>query len=178
MTATHTFNLTVPTFTPTEGAPARWVCCRQEVSGGHAERCTSEAQRSAIAAALDSLGSIHSEVPSTPSSPETSKLRTSNLLDADGNPAGGTVDGVGIEIRWQDGPLGRGSERKAPNGALVEDVIAAAVQRIQFYQAASGGKFACRENALAITRLEEALHWLHARTRAREERRVEGTHAP
>jgi hypothetical protein len=91
----------------------------------------------------------------------------------DGNPTGGTVRGVGLSIDWQDGPLGRGAERKEPNGAFVETVIDAARQRIEFYQQ---GKFKCRENALAITKLEEALHWLHARTEKREVAGVEGTH--
>ena len=96
-----------------------------------------------------------------------------NRLDAQGNPAGGIVDGVGVHITWQDGPLGKGEERREPNGAFVETVIAAALQRIQFYQS---GRFACRENALAITKLEEALLWLDKRTRDREARGVEGTH--
>lgn len=102
------------------------------------------------------------------------KFESKNFLDADGNPAGGDVTGVGISIAWQNGPLGRGAEREAPNGAFVETVIAAAKQRIEFYQ---DGKFKCRENALAITKLEEALHWLHHRTAERERREVEGTHA-
>jgi hypothetical protein len=93
---------------------------------------------------------------------------------ADDNPAGGTVRGVGLSIDWQNGPLGRGDERIDPNGAFVETVIAAALQRIQFY---NEGKFRCRENSLAITHLEEALHWLNHRTQEREKRDVEGTHA-
>ena len=35
-------------------------------------------------------------------------------------------------------------------------------------------QLACRENSLAITKLEEALMWLNARTRDRRERGVEG----
>ena len=98
-------------------------------------------------------------------------MNTQNLIDADGNPAGGGVDACGLTISWQNGPLGRGAERQTPNGVFVETVIAAALQRIQFY---NEGKFRCRENSLAITHLEEALHWLHARTAAREAREVEG----
>lgn len=98
---------------------------------------------------------------------------SSNYDDADGNPAGGTVEAVGLHIEWQNGPLGRGDDRTEPNGAFVETVIAAAVQRLEYYNA---GKFRCRENSLAITRLEEALHWLNHRTAAREARGVEGTH--
>lgn len=99
-----------------------------------------------------------------------------NFEDRDGNPAGGYVKGIGLAIEWQDGPLGRGEERRHPNGAFVETVIAAVVQRIEFYQRTADRRFACRENALAITHLEEALHWLQARTAKREARGVEGTH--
>lgn len=34
--------------------------------------------------------------------------------------------------------------------------------------------FPCRENALTITKIEEAIHWQHARTLDRERRKVEG----
>lgn len=94
--------------------------------------------------------------------------------DDNGNPAGGTTTGTGINIVWQNGPLGRGPERKEPNGAFVEGVIQAAIDRLEYYQAS---KFKCRENALAITKLEEALHWCQHRTAKREERAVEGTHS-
>lgn len=100
-------------------------------------------------------------------------LTCTNNNDADGNPAGGSVSGVGISIEWQNGPLGRGPDRKEQNGAFVEGVIAAAVQRIQYYQAS---KFNCRENAIALTHLETALLWLNKRTADREARAVEGTH--
>ncbi len=103
-------------------------------------------------------------------------LSASNETDAEGNPSGGSVRGKGIQIDWQNGPLGRGADRREPNGAFVENVIAAAKQRIEFYQSASNGRFACRENAIAITKLEEALMWLHKRTSDRESRQVEGTH--
>jgi len=95
--------------------------------------------------------------------------------DENGNPAGGMVGGVGLQINWQNGPLGRGEDRKEPSGAFVETVIAAALQRIQYYQKS---RFGCHENAMAITKLEEALHWLNARTQERENREVEGTHQP
>lgn len=101
------------------------------------------------------------------------KFEAINNKDAAGNPAGGSASSVGISIGWQDGPLGRGENRKQPNGAFVETVIAIAKQRIEFYQ---DGQFRCRENALAITKLEEALHWLQHRTNERERREVEGTH--
>jgi hypothetical protein len=94
-------------------------------------------------------------------------------IDDQGRPAGGSTTGVGIDIEWQNGPLAVDGERLEPNGAFVEGVIQAAVGRMQFYQA---GEFACRENALALTKLQEALHWLNHRTADREARGVEGTH--
>ena len=101
------------------------------------------------------------------------KLNQTHLKSDDGAPAGGTTKGTGIDIVWQNGPLGRGADRKEANGAFVEGVIEAALGRLNFYQA---GRFKCRENALAITKLEEAMLWLGKRTQDREERGVEGTH--
>jgi hypothetical protein len=34
--------------------------------------------------------------------------------------------------------------------------------------------YPCRENALTITKIEEAIHWQDARTKDREKRKVEG----
>jgi hypothetical protein len=102
------------------------------------------------------------------------KIIQKHDLDESGNPAGGATRGAGILIDWQNGPLGT----TELNGAFVEGVILAAIGRLQFYQTASNRKFACRENALAITKLEEALMWLEERTRGREERGVEGTNTP
>lgn len=96
-----------------------------------------------------------------------------HTVDENGNPAGGKTSAVGIWIEWQNGPLGRGPSRREPSGAFVEGVIAAAIDRLEFYQAS---KFKCRENALALTKLEEALHWLDWRTRRRESSGIEGTH--
>ncbi len=104
------------------------------------------------------------------------KFAATNTVDDKGNPTGGTVSGVGLSISWQDGPLGRGEDRKEPNGAFVETGIAACKQRIEFYQTASDGKFACPENAEAISHLEQALAVLNKRTADRESREVEGTH--
>lgn len=100
------------------------------------------------------------------------KIIGNHQTDSEGNPAGGQTTGTGITIDWQNGPLGRGAERKEPNGAFVEGVIAAAIDRIDYYQ---NSQFKCRENALAVTKLQEALHWLNHRTKDREKRDVEGT---
>ena len=103
----------------------------------------------------------------------TQVLEAKNNNDEQGNPTGGYVKGIGISINWQEGPLGRGADRKEANGAFTEGVILAALQRLEFFQLS---KFKCRENALAITKLEEALHWLQSRTQRRETQQVEGTH--
>lgn len=96
-----------------------------------------------------------------------------NYSDEEGRPTGGFAKSTGITIEWQNGPLGRGADRLEANGAFVETVIAIAKQRIEYYQ---DTQFNCRENALAITKLDEALHWLNHRTSRREQQNVEGTH--
>lgn len=100
-------------------------------------------------------------------------INDNHFLDANGNPEGGQTFGNGFAIAWQRGPLGRDANRKAPNGAFVEDVIRAAAKRLEFYQ---GSKFKCDRNANALTHLYAALDELRARTADREERKVEGTH--
>ena len=102
------------------------------------------------------------------------KVTSNHFDDANGNPAGGSTYGNGFAISWQNGPLGRDAERTEPNGAFVEDVIIAAMDRIDYYQRS---KFACERNQNARKHLDQALYELNARTREREERKVEGTHA-
>ena len=73
-------------------------------------------------------------------------------------------------VKFQEGPL----QENEFNGVSNESVLAIVIDRLKGFQA---GPFACRENALALTKLEEAQHWLHHRTLARMQRGVEGTHA-
>ncbi|MDH3834427.1 MAG: hypothetical protein OES34_09760 [Nitrosopumilus sp.] len=101
-------------------------------------------------------------------------IKSVHWTDEAGNPAGGTTSGTGFTVAWQHGPLGRGDERQEPNGAFVEDLIYAAIDRLSFYQ---DSEFACDENAGAILSLEDALVLLRARTADREKREVDGTHA-
>jgi hypothetical protein len=100
-------------------------------------------------------------------------IKIRNFVDEDGNPAGGFVVGTGLQISFQDGPLGRGADRKAPNGAFVEDIIRGCAERLEFYQR---GKFKCSENEKALTHLQMALEILEARTSRREAEQTEGTH--
>jgi hypothetical protein len=97
-----------------------------------------------------------------------------------GLPLGGFAKATGIDIQFQPGPLreSKGSLVKEPEGAFVETLIAIVVDRLQYYQNIANKRFRCRENSLAITHLQEALHWLDHRTRDREARGVEGTHKP
>lgn len=99
------------------------------------------------------------------------KFSSEHFLDSGGNPAGGTTYGVGFCIGWQHGPLGRGSDRREPNGAFVETIIEAAIDRVEFYQST---RFNCAENEMILTRLKDALEACRLRTRNREQRGVEG----
>lgn len=99
-------------------------------------------------------------------------FKSEHWLDQKGHPTGGATFGTGFAIAWQNGPLGRGEDRREPNGAFVEDVIDAARDRLAFYQE----HFPCPENEVAIGHLNNALRVLDERTKEREARAVEGTH--
>lgn len=96
-----------------------------------------------------------------------------NVLDEPG--AGGAnhvyhVTGFGSDglmICFQNGPI----NEAGINGVTQEALLAIVADRLRSFQA---GKFACRENAIALTKVEEAMQWLHARTRERMLRGVEG----
>lgn len=97
----------------------------------------------------------------------------SNHFTENGVPMGGTTFGQGFAIGWQCGALESEGVREEPNGAFVEDIIAAAKDRLEYYQKS---KFACSHNAEAIGHLINALDALDARTKDRQKRSVEGTH--
>lgn len=71
-------------------------------------------------------------------------------------------------------PISEGSceLQTVSDGTTNEEVIEALINRLYFLQS----KFSCKENAYAITKLEEALMWLNKRTSDRVNRDVEGTH--
>jgi hypothetical protein len=79
------------------------------------------------------------------------------------------VDETETVIRFQNGPI----NEAGVNGMTQEVLLAIVADRLRSFQA---GPYACRENALALTKIEEAQHWLHSRTLARMARGVEGTH--
>lgn len=55
-------------------------------------------------------------------------------------------------------------------GTTLEEMLKVSIERLQDLN----GRFPCRENSLAITKMEEALMWLNERTKNREKRGVEG----
>lgn len=87
----------------------------------------------------------------------------SNSVDGNGN-----CD-VYEKIRFQNGA------RKLSNsshGVLDVDLLEIVRHRLMCFQA---GEFATRENAVALTHIEEALMWLNRRVEDRIERNVLGT---
>lgn len=73
------------------------------------------------------------------------------------------------DISFQHGP------RKDPNsihGVLDTDLLEIVRDRLKGFQS---GEFSCRENACALTHIEEALMWMNRRVEDRIERQVLGT---
>ena len=73
-------------------------------------------------------------------------------------------------ILFQNGPI----PENGTNGITHEVLLAIVADRLRSFQA---GPYKCKENACALTHIEEAQHWLQQRTIARMRRGVEGTHA-
>lgn len=78
-------------------------------------------------------------------------------------------DQEGVVLLFQDGPI----SEVGVNGITHEALLAVLIDRLQSFQA---GPYSCRENALALTKLEEALMWLNKRTQRRMAAGTEGTH--
>lgn len=75
---------------------------------------------------------------------------------------------VTTEIRFQNRPIAEAGV----NGISQEALLAIVEDRLQGFQS---GPYACRENAIALTKIQEAMMWLQKRTRDRMARGVEGT---
>lgn len=71
-----------------------------------------------------------------------------------------------LSFTIQNGPI----KEKGINGCQVDTIIEAAKVILE----GLNKQFPCRENACAITKLDEALHWLEHRKKEREKRGVEG----
>jgi hypothetical protein len=95
--------------------------------------------------------------------PHKFEVRSTNGFDMSGN------QDVLARIHFQEGAI----KEHGVNGVMNEDLITMVITRLEHF---NQSEFRCRENALAITALEEALLWLRKRTMGREKRNVEGTH--
>ena len=73
-----------------------------------------------------------------------------------------------VDIKFQNGPI----LEAGVNGLSQEALLAVVEDRLISFQA---GPYACRENAVALTKLQESMMWLQKRTRDRMARGVEGT---
>ena len=78
-----------------------------------------------------------------------------------------TPTAVMCPIRFQNGPI----HEAGVNGISGEALLAIVEDRLQGFQS---GPYACRENAIALTKIQEAIMWLSKRTRDRVARGVEG----
>lgn len=73
------------------------------------------------------------------------------------------------DITFQSGPR---KSTDSIQGVLDTDLLEIVRDRLKGFQS---GEFACRENALALTHIEEALMWMNRRVEDRIERNVLGT---
>lgn len=91
--------------------------------------------------------------------------------DESANPSTPEHDEIipGVTILFQNGTI----PEAGVNGVTHEALLAVVADRLRSFQA---GPYSCKENACALTHIEEALHWLHSRTIKRMQRGVEGTH--
>ena len=79
-------------------------------------------------------------------------------------------DETRTEIKFQKGPR----DADGSIGGVVDQALLEIVRdRLKHFQA---GEFACRENACALTHIEEALMWMNRRSEDRAERGVLGTY--
>jgi len=58
------------------------------------------------------------------------------------------------------------------DGTTLEEMLRVSIERLKDLNS----RFGCRENSLAITKMEESLMWLNKRTEDRVTRGVEGKH--
>lgn len=79
-------------------------------------------------------------------------------------------DDTRTDIAFQKGP--RNTDGSI-GGVLDVDLLEIVRDRLKCFQA---GEFACRENACALTHIEEALMWMNKRVEDRAERNVLGTY--
>lgn len=75
----------------------------------------------------------------------------------------------GVVIKFQKGAMALGR-----NGVTTEEVLDVLIDHLRGFQQ---GKYACRENAIVITKLEESRLWVRERAQLREAQGVKGRDA-
>ncbi len=76
---------------------------------------------------------------------------------------------VVAKVSFQNGPIKENKD--GANGASNEALLAIVIDRLRGFWT---GPFPSRETSIALTKCQEALHWLEHRTRERAKRGVEG----
>ena len=82
----------------------------------------------------------------------------------------GFVDGNG-DVVLLNIPFQTGNPAEEVNGFTNEALLSIVLDRLQGF---AKGPFSSRETSIAITKIEEALHWMHSRSLEREARGVLG----
>jgi hypothetical protein len=100
-------------------------------------------------------------------------IEAEDHTDGDGNPDGGWVEGCGLSIRWQRGPLDDGEDGLPWNGCFPVTLLEAVKHRLEYYQ---DGKFACQDNSAALFHIESAIKILNNRQIERFCRGVRNSH--
>jgi len=72
-----------------------------------------------------------------------------------------------VKFEIQSDPIGE----VGINGCQAQDML----EYVKSLFESLNDAFPCRENALTITKIEEAIHWQEARTKDRLQRKVEGS---
>ena len=83
------------------------------------------------------------------------------------------VEGQKLQFIQKE-PVSEGSPemKTIADGTTNEEVLEVILDRLNYLNS----KFPCRENALAITNIQQGLMWLNLRTSNRVKRNVEGKH--
>lgn len=111
---------------------------------------------------------LHIEVVDEPGAGGANHAYLISGFDTRSNPSKmGDADAVGII--FQNGTI----PENGINGVTQEALLAIVADRLRSFQK---GPFSCKENACALTHIEEAMDWLQQRTLQRLRRGVEGTH--
>lgn len=99
---------------------------------------------------------------------EVVKLNTGRLCEEDGT-FRTRPENMLLTVQMQHGPR---KDPDAVHGVLDTDLLEIVRDRLTAFQS---GPFACRENACALTHIEEALMWMNKRVEDRITRGVLGT---